>query len=358
MKLLLKILKSKYFLLYALAILNLAVALYVIKISLWSSDSETYLKAMQYLQGAKLDEIPYNRLITAPFMLYASIFFSYFTGGLFNGMLTANLIFYFLIIYIFYKLVFEIYKDHKTALLSSVLFLSNYSMYNFGVAYTTDMGGWFFFVLSSLLAVKYFYNNNSRKFYFLAILSSSIGVLFKEYGALGMISLVALILLSDFSYKRKIKEIAGASLMFLVIPILYNLAFYLKFNYSYFDWYFFSLNTFAPAYNIALLIKVLGWVYLAGWPIFIFGLWQEKKFFDKNRSKILAALLPASLAFLAWPALTQRIAFIIVPWLALISGFGLSKIKKTYLAVAILIVYILINYSITPFLIEAINLPF
>ena len=358
MKLLLKILKSKYFLLYALAILNLAVALYVIKISLWSSDSETYLKAMQYLQGAKLDEIPYNRLITAPFMLYASIFFSYFTGGLFNGMLTANLIFYFLIIYIFYKLVFEIYKDHKTALLSSVLFLSNYSMYNFGVAYTTDMGGWFFFVLSSLLAVKYFYNNNSRKFYFLAILSSSVGVLFKEYGALGMISLVALILLSDFSYKRKIKEIAGASLMFLVIPTLYNLAFYLKFNYSYFDWYFFSLNTFAPAYNITLLIKVLGWVYLAGWPIFVFGLWQEKKFFDKNRSKILVALLPASLAFLAWPALTERIAFIFVPWLALISGFGLSKIKKTYLAVAILIVYILINYSITPFLIEAINLPF
>ena len=358
MKLLLKILKSKYFLLYALAILNLAVALYVIKISLWSSDSETYLKAMQYLQGAKLDEIPYNRLITAPFMLYASIFFSYFTGGLFNGMLTANLIFYFLIIYIFYKLVFEIYKYHKTALLSSVLFLSNYSMYNFGVAYTTDMGGWFFFVLSSLLAVKYFYNNNSRKFYFLAILSSSVGVLFKEYGALGMISLVALILLSDFSYKRKIKEIAGASLMFLVIPTLYNLAFYLKFNYSYFDWYFFSLNTFAPAYNIALLIKVLGWVYLAGWPIFVFGLWQEKKFFDKNRSKILVALLPASLAFLAWPALTERLAFIFVPWLALISGFGLSKIKKTYLATAILIVYILINYSITPFLIEAINLPF
>ncbi|PJA01682.1 hypothetical protein COX74_01360, partial [bacterium (Candidatus Gribaldobacteria) CG_4_10_14_0_2_um_filter_41_16] len=65
-----------------------------------------------------------------------------------------------------------------------------------------------------------------------------------------------------------------------------------------------------------------------------------------------------SLAFLAWPALTQRIAFIIVPWLALISGFGLSKIKNNYIIGTILIAYALINYSITTFLIKIINLPF
>ena len=91
------IIKSKYFLLYALGLLNLIVALYIIKISFWSSDSETYLKAMQYLQGEKFEEIPYSRLLTTPFMLYASIFLSYFTGSLYAGMLTANLIFYFLI---------------------------------------------------------------------------------------------------------------------------------------------------------------------------------------------------------------------------------------------------------------------
>jgi len=357
MKLLLKILKSKYFLLYALAILNLAVALYVIKISLWSSDSETYLKAMQYLQGAKLDEIPYNRLITAPFMLYASIFFSYFTGGLFNGMLTANLIFYFLIIYIFYKLVFEIYKDHKTALLSSVLFLSNYSMYNFGVAYTTDMGGWFFFILGTWLALKYYYRKN-KKFYYLAVLAAGVGILFKEYGALGLISLSLLILISEYGWREKIKKIITAGFLFALIPLLYNLIFYLKFNYSYLDWYFFNVDAHGQSYNLILLIKVLGWLYLAGWPIFFYGLWQEKKYFEKTRATVLAALLPASLAFLAWPALTQRVAFIIVPWLALISGFGLTKLKNNYLIAAILIIYIIINYSITPFLLDAINLPF
>jgi len=357
MKILSNIIKSKYFLLYALAVLNLVVALYVIEISFWSSDSETYLSAMKFLQGDRLSKIPYNRLITTPFMLYASIFFGYFTGGLFKGMLAVNLIFYFLIIYVFYKLAFEICQDNKTAFLSSVLFLGNYAIYNFGIAYTADMGGWFFFILSSLLALKY-YNNKNKKFYYLAIIAAGIGVLFKEYGALGIISLAMLILISNFSSIKKFKEIIIAGLLFAVIPIFYNILFYLKFHYSYLDWYFFNISAHGQSYGLILLIKVLGWVYLAGWPIFAYGLLQEKKYFNRQRAYILAALLPASLAFLAWPALTQRIAFIFVPWLALISGFGLSKIKNNYLVAAILIIYIIINYSITPFLIKVINLPF
>ncbi|OIO51233.1 MAG: hypothetical protein AUJ11_02030 [Parcubacteria group bacterium CG1_02_44_65] len=358
MEKILNFLKSKYFLLFALAILNLLVAFYFLKLSPWSSDSETYLKAMQYLRGANLEQIPYNRLLTTPFMLYSSILASWFTGSFYGGILAVNLIFYFLIIYVFYKLVLEIYQNQTTAVLSSILLLSNYSMYNYGVTYNADLGGWFFFVLGSFFAVKYFNNHGRKRFFYLTILSASTGVLFKEYGALGLISLVMLILFSDFPYKRKVNEILKAGLLFLIMPVLYYIYFYLKFNYSYFNWYLFNINAFAPSYNIILLIKILGWIYLAGWPIFIFGLWQEKKYFEKTRATVLAALLPASLAFLAWPALTQRIAFIIVPWLALISGFGLSKIKNNYIIGTILIAYALINYSITTFLIKIINLPF
>jgi len=101
----------------------------------------------------------------------------------------------------------------------------------------------------------------------------------------------------------------------------------------------------------------LGWLFLAGWPVWLFGLWQEKKFLDRTRAKILLALLPASLVFLFWPTFTQRIAFILVPWLAMIAGFGLSKIRNSYLVTAYLAVYILINYHID-WLLKVINLPF
>lgn len=348
----LKIIKSKYFILAALAVLNLIVALYVIKISLWSSDSETYLSAMKYLRSEQTADIPYNRLITTPLMLYASIFFSRFTGSLFNGMFTVNLIFYFLIICVFYKLVLEIYRDETVAFFSSLLFLGNYALYNFGIAYLADLGGWFFFILGSLLALKYF-NGHDKKFYYFSALAAGVGVLFKEYGGLSLISLAAVILISDFSWAKKIKLISLAGLMFFALPVLYNVLFYFKFHYSYLDWYFFNLGAHAKSYGLILLIKVLGYLNLAGWPIFLYGLLMEKKYFDKPRALVLAAMLPASLTFLAWPALTERVAFIIVPWLVLSSGFGLSKIKNNYSVAAILIIYFIVNYGLTPIILSA-----
>ena len=106
------------------------------------------------------------------------------------------------------------------------------------------------------------------------------------------------------------------------------------------------LNVDQPGINwsIILLIKVLGWLFLVGWPIFLLGLYQEYKNFNWTRFKIFVALLPASIAFMAWPGLTQRIAFIFVPLLAMISGFGLSKIKNKYIIILILISYAVVGY--------------
>lgn len=361
-----RLLKSPFFYLFILAGLNLAAAYFYIKTPFTLlSDSPSYLSAMQFIKGAKIDAIPYNRLLTAPLMLYLSIAASFFAGSLYGGMMMVNIIFYFAIIYVFYKLVLEIYQNEKVALLSSVFFAGNYCLYNYGTAYIADMGGWFFFILGTYFAVKYFCGNAARKYYYLAIIASIIGVLFKEYGALSLISLLLLILASSLPAKRKKTEIITAAFLFSFALLAYYIFFYFKFSYSYFDWYFFAANKYMVSpnsmpsqYSLSLLIKVLGWIFLAGWPVFLYGLYHEKKLFNKTRAKILAALLPASLAFLAWPALTQRIAFILVPWLSLTAGFGLSKIKNKYAVAAFLLFYILINYSITPFLIKAINIPF
>ena len=94
------------------------------------------------------------------------------------------------------------------------------------------------------------------------------------------------------------------------------------------------------------MIKVLGWLFLIGWPIFFYGLYQEYKNFNSQRFKILLALLPASLAFLIWPGLTQRIAFIFVPLLSMVSAFGLSKLKDKYVIILLLLIYAAINYLI------------
>ncbi|MEK7072072.1 MAG: glycosyltransferase family 39 protein [Patescibacteria group bacterium] len=357
-----KIIKSFYFWLFILALANLLLAFFFVRYPLQlNGDAPSYLGAMKIIQGQDYDHNLYGdetekmlktRILTTPLMLYASIFTGQFVGGEYSGMFFINLFFYFLIIWVFYELVKNIYQSNKIALMASVLFFTNYCLINYGPTYRTDIGGWFFFILTVLLAVNYF-KTSQKKFFYLAILSSSIGVLFKEYGALGLITLSVLILFLPLNLWQKIKELIKTAVLFLIIPILYYIFVYLNFGFSYIDRYLYAvdatiLNTADPGINwsIFLLIKVLGWLFLAGWPIFLYGLYQEYQIRNIQRIKILLALLPSSIAFLAWPGLTQRIAFIFVPLLAMISAYGLSKLKNKYVIILILIIYTIINYLI------------
>jgi len=360
--------KSPYFFIFVLAIVSLMIAFIFLPRPLkLNGDAASYLIAMQFLQGKEYDTSVYgdqnelllkSRILTTPLMLSSSIFFGKVVGSEYGGMLLINIILYFLIIFVFYKLVYLVYQSHRVSFLSSILFFTNYCMYNYGTTYRVDMGGWFFFLLTTLFAIKYYQSQSQDKKYFLcAILAASIGVLFKEYGALGMISLGILILLSLESFWSKVKKIFEAAILFLIIPVLYHLFIYLKFGFSYVDWYGFVFGAHAATdWNIILLFKVLGWLFLVGWPIFLWGLYQEYRNLDKTRAKVLLAILPASLSFLVWPALTQRIAFIFVPWLALISGYGLSKIKSRYIIITILLIYVVVNYLTRPWLLRMINL--
>jgi 4-amino-4-deoxy-L-arabinose transferase-like glycosyltransferase len=357
----LKLAKSFYFWLFLFATINLLIALFFVRYPLQlNGDAPSYLGAMQMMQGFDYDSQMYGdetelmvktRILTTPAMLYASIGLGKTFGGEYNGMFVMNLIFYFLIVYVFFELVKTIYKNEKVALIASILFFTNYCLVNYGVTFRTDMGGWFFFLFSTLYGIKYFKNPAENKFFILAVLTASIGVLFKEYGALGMIPLGILILFMPISLFKRVYKIISAGILFLIVPVLYYVFVYLNFGFSYIDRYLYAidatiLNVDQPGINwsIILLIKVLGWLFLVGWPIFLLGLYQEYKNFNWTRFKIFVALLPASIAFMAWPGLTQRIAFIFVPLLAMISGFGLSKIKNKYIIILILISYAVVGY--------------
>lgn len=345
-----------------LAMLNMLAGFYYIKTPfMQSGDTSSYLNAIDFLKGSNLETIPYNRILTVPLTLYSSMLIGSAAGSDAAGLLVLNIVFYLLIGPCLFLLAREIYEDKRAAALAAVLFISNYWLYEYGAFYVADLGGYFFFVLSSLFAVK-FYKAKNYKYYYLAILSSSAGAMFKEFGALAMPALIVLIAMADGGWKKKIRDMINAGLLFLIIPALYHVFIYFKYDFTYLTWYIFAAKTAGPGssynlYTFPLFLKVFGWVFFAGWPIFLYGLWQEKKFWNKERQKLLAALLPSSLSFFIWPMFIQRIAFVAVPWLSLVSGFGLSKIANKYLVVLIVTVYILLNYH-TEALLKIINLPF
>jgi len=361
-----KILKDKIIIsLLILAIINIFVCFYIRGPIVPGGDSVSYFEAARFLKGddmgGDLDfSIIYNRLLTAPlFISLIGILGSVF--GIYNSMLLVNIFFYLGLVLSFYFLALEVLENKKIAFFSSWFIFLNYGIINFGIAHLTDIGGWAFFVLSSFLAVRYF-KRKEKKDYWWAILFSIFGVFLKEYGGLGMISLILLIIFSEKNKKEKIKECFISIFVFSLVLGFYHYFFYTLFHYSYFNWYQFNINYYLSdsviresSYSLILLGKVLGWLFLGGWPIFVFGLWKILKEKWNKEGVIFLALLPASLSFLAWPVMTQRIAFVLIPWLALVSGFGLSKIKSNLAIVLILIFYGVLGYS-TNYLMGIINL--
>ena len=203
-----------------------------------------------------------------------------------------------------------------------------------------------------------YFDTGQKKFFLWSAVASSIGFLFKEYGGLGIGVLSLLILFSDFPWRRKIWDILLSAAIFAFLPLAYHIFFYLSYGFSYFDWFASNASYYGPEEkSFSSLVKMLGWLFFTGWPIFLYGLLGEWRERNARRIKIFLAMAPACLSFLFWPVYVERIAFVLVPLLSLIAGLGLSKIKNNILPAFLIIVYIISNYFLLE-LIKAVNIPF
>ena len=148
--------------------------------------------------------------------------------------------------------------------------------------------------------------------------------------------------------------------LLVLLPLLfYHAFFYLEYHLTYFDRISHAafLGIFGEeTRSLILLIKILGWLFTFGWLAFCLGLKEERTAMDKHRIKILLATFPITLLFLIWPVYTQRIAVVLMMWLSLIAGFGLSRLRWYWLC-PFLGIYIWVNYNIKS-LLDIINLPF
>src|SRR3989344_3368427 len=287
------------------------------------------------------------RVLTSPALVYLPLFLTRAFGGFdfasFNlSLLLLNLPFYFLAIFFFYSLVNLIYQNRRVALIGSFLFFSNYAMIYFGLNAGADMSGWMFYLASTYFAVKYYFQHDQKKYFLAAIFISSIGMFFKEYAILGVLALGTLILIYPEPFKKKLVKLILAGGLFLLLPGSYHLYYYFKNGFDYSSFY--NSCAVLDRYNLVLLIKVMGSLYTIGWLYLLLGLCREWRERNVKRLSVLLGLAPAAFGFLGWPCLLQRVAFVCIPLLAMISGFGLAKIKQNWLIIILLIVYALMQF--------------
>jgi len=369
-------LKNNKHLVFALffALLNMGAIFFIFGFQTYS-DSYQYFKAIDWFQGKGTD-VQLNRLLRPLGPLLAAPF-----GEV--GLIVENIIFYFLSVFLVFKIVDLIFNNKFQAFLASVFFFTATPVIESGLSYLTDMGAWFFFLLSIFLTLLYFKDEISAQehsftrsakptaypklvqkcslaSYFwkkesLIIINgllSSIGVLMKENGGLGILFFVMMVLLSGkFNFKEKLSKILLFSIPFLIPIAIVQFLMYNNFHYTSLDWYL--RNT--PASDDSLLLvsmRYLGQLFrILGilWIFVLIGAWREWKNRNWNwdRIKIYLALLPPSLSFLLWTeGAGGRAVFVFAPLGILLASRGIILLKeKQDRIVLFLLALIILNYA-------------
>ncbi len=329
MNILLKIKENKWLAgAFVFAVANLA-AIYSVFGFRQYGDTEGYIKAICWFrdEGCSIDPLRFLR----PLGPMLSTRFEFLGAG--AGLIVQNIIFYFLLVFLLFKITDIIFQNKKYAFLASLFFITSTPFIETGLSYLTDTGSWFFYCLSIYLTLLYFQSYQEKLLAMNGFLSG-LGVLLKENGGLGA-SFLGLMVLFDknISLKDKIIKIAIFGAIFLAIVIGWQLVSYKLFHYTFFDVFFGPAKPAAVGESVLVVaLRYLGQLFRTMgllWPFIFLGVvsvWRKK---DWEKAKIFLALLPASFSFLAWsPDAGARTTFLFAPLGILLSISGLSFLEE------------------------------
>lgn len=329
-------------------------------------DTPTYVQAVNVMNGAQPphDFIP-NRLLTTFGPLEIVRIFGMLFGNSYTGWFLLNCVLYFASSIVFYRLLVKLFDSRPAAYLGTLFLAGSYGYLLFGLNYLMDIGGWSFYLFALHFLYGYAQNKRPRDLY-LAALMVGIGGLFKEYAFLGGAAIGAYVIIEIFRSRGVRAKIFGRLVLcsgIAAVPTLLLYAYiYHRFGYTYLDW--FGANAVHYVYGsrileyikaLGSLMNLLGMLFIGG-AIVLVRKWREMQ---AEMKIFLGAVLISFLPVFAWPAITQRILTITVPFAVMIACFVFEKYQRRwYLFVPILALYVLATFCMDAFILKAVNLPF
>jgi glycosyltransferase involved in cell wall biosynthesis len=329
-----------------------------------AGDSLDYIRAMEFYKTGFLPStaIGQFRSISTYLGLHSIIFVNSFFQNLSYSWLLVNSTLYVILGMFFYSLVFRLFKDSIVAFLSTLLLMTNYAAISFGLAYLMDIGGLAFYVVSIYFSLLYV-QKKRVPYLFLAALISGIGGLWKENALFAYIVILGSILfVQRNNLKKMFKYVVLTGICSFLPFVLINSYFYYVYGYTYISW-FLAQSIYVYPSRIIEYVKSFGSLYNFGWFLFIPGFY----IFNKNIKKVLAderifftsIVLISVLPVFTWGAITQRILFVTIPGLILISALFIEKIKnKWILILPIFILYIASSFLMDSYILPKINIQY
>lgn len=277
----------------------------------------------------------------------------------YQAAILKNLVFYLLTPFLLFYAADYFFKNKRTAFYSAIFYATAFPYLKFSLNYMVDIVSWFFLVLSIFLTLKYLSltreNNNQKTANLILYLNPIIcflGFLVKESGGIGIIFFVlAILLVSNLSFKQKIKKIFIISAIFLLFVFLFQVFITYKYDDNLIkasQWA--SQSYLEKSYSITNIFKKIIALFSIGWLYVAIGIYKIFKAKDKRKILILLALVPGSLLFLIWPYQAERLMYIIGPLLALLAAAGIALKQNGWhyrlAEICFLILFIIFNYSI------------
>lgn len=326
-------------------------------------DSVTYMESITFLKtGVAPAGFTYNRVITTFGGMWGVILLSKLFGSILTAWIFMNIVFYLLAIFSFYNILRLILKEPKSSMLGVFFLTANYALLQFGLNYLMDMGGWALYLLSLFYIARYSVSAE-RSDMLKASMIVGIGGLFKEYAILASIPVAIFLLYENRkSFTSLVKNfILPALLCFGPVALLYAFT-YFKYGYTYFDW--FSVNTTYYHYGSRVIeyIKSLGSLHNLLLIFFVGGIVSLKSEWNLLQMRVKVFLVSMPISFMPiffWPAITQRVLFVTVPFTVFVSAFFFKKYErfgKFFWVFALL--YFVASILMDGYILPNLNLPF
>ncbi len=338
--------KKYFFIIIGFALINVLLIIFFLVpyTTPFASDSSEYAQTATYFRGETLPAL--DRLIKPVIPFFVAIG-SYFFGVK-PSFLLINGIFYLFIGLLVYKIIKLLFNNDRQALVGSLLFITAYPILEYGVTYMTDIGGWFFFIASIYLTLRFLKTPSYR----LAILNgftAALGFLTKEYivGAI-LFFIVCVLFIFKEKLAQKTKYLLVYVLSFFVFFVPWQVFVYIRFHYSYYDWWHFNhvdTSKFSAS-PLRQIIKSVGATFMLGWALVFIGIAKLGKMAQENK-KIIVALLIPSFSFLTWPTASSRLFYVIGLLLSILASWGIVSLdlfKKRFLLYGTLILVVAGNY--------------
>lgn len=304
-------------------------------------DAPGYLEAMRVMNGSLPEPETFtpNRILTTFLSTGTVSLLGGLTGNYLASWFFVNTLYFFGLGFACFFLFRRVTRSDTGSIIGALFVAGNYDVLVFGLNYLMDLSGWFWFVLSLLFLFMHIDREGAegglpgRRYLWLAVLAAGIGGLFKEYAYIGLVP-VGLFLLWEHgrSPSRLISRSVPLALAAIVPTLLVHAGVYLIYGYTYLDWYGMNASTFAwqgwlwnSARSFLVVLSFLLPIALFGLRAFVLEMRQER---DTRRALFVATLVLPALAVLAWPIVTERLVFLIVPLAGLLAAYAVKRHER------------------------------